>query len=146
MFIPPGIENVYPGCGFSLWSRAGNSHVLRRALSLAPANRGRGLQPHPAGGCGQVQQVTPHSAGAKKHMFCHLNLNVYSGRLGKDSSRLGLPAGGPVVVSLARWKRLRKRWPGSAFRKENTPNKFEHAASVLAVLSASIFAASARLQ
>ena len=87
MFIPPGIENVYPGCGFSLWSRAGNSHVLRRALSLAPANRGRGLQPHPAGGCGQVQQVTPHSAGAKKHMFCHLNLNVYSGRLGKESSR-----------------------------------------------------------
>ena len=144
MFIPPGIENVYPGCGFSLWSRAGNSHVLRRALSLAPANRGRGLQPHPAGGgCGQVQQVTPRSAGAKKktkkHMLHHLDLNVYSGRLGKESSRLRLPAGGPVVVSLARWKRLRKRWPGSVFRKENTPSKFEHAASVLAVLSVSIF-------
>ena len=49
----------------SLWSRAGNSHVLRRALRLDPATW-RGPQPHPAGGCGQVQQVTPRSAGAKK--------------------------------------------------------------------------------
>jgi hypothetical protein len=49
----------------SLWSRAGNSHILRRALRLAPATS-RGPQPHPAGGCGQVQQVTPRSAGAKK--------------------------------------------------------------------------------
>ena len=106
-FLVEGWKYVYPGGGSSIWSRARINHLLRRSsrpdpLTKSSLLRQGGLQPHPAGGERSRPTSQPRFRWRNKiYVICYVRFVIYSGSLGKESSWLGLPLGGSVVVSYA---------------------------------------------